>query len=328
MSGEKVEPVETVSMANDPIAKDKDTCQNAVPSQRKESQPEQEEDGCCSICLETESYDDDPIVFCDGCNVAVHQFCYGIHVVPKDKWFCDVCAEAQTSASTVGTSQLRCQLCPHRGGAYKRTECGKWVHVQCFLWIPEFRVEQGENDQLVLGDLKRLDPDRKTLHCSLCNSQKGNGVIQCAHKRCLAAFHVSCAAFARYRMDQLDPRNDEDQGCGTLFLAYCPLHRNSTAPVTLFNQEKTPPAAKARSPKPPLPSPAARTSSPSHLLASPSSIEAKRKFKTFRRLKRKYDASQAQMFSQSGTKASPVSTSPWQKRIRRSKRRRETARVL
>ncbi|OWZ18109.1 hypothetical protein PHMEG_0007846 [Phytophthora megakarya] len=181
---------------------------------------------------------------------------------------------------------------------------------------------------LVFGALNRLDTDRKTLDCSLCHSQKGHGIIQCAHKRCLAAFHVSCAAFAHYRMDQLDPPDSGDNGCGTLFLAYCPLHRNSTAPVNIPNQQKTPPAAKTRPLKPSPPTPTTRISSPSNLLASPSSAEAKKKYKTFRRLKRKYDASQSQMFSQSGTKEAPASTSPWQKRIRRSKRRRETSRVL
>ncbi|EEY57028.1 uncharacterized protein PITG_10591 [Phytophthora infestans T30-4] len=224
-------------------------------------------------------------------------------------WLCinSAMASAACPMTSGSVTQPRCQLCPHRGGAYKRTTCGQWVHVQCFLWIPEFRVEQGRDDMLVLGNLSRLDPDRKTLDCSLCHSRKGNGIIQCAHKRCLAAFHVSCAAFAHYRMDQLDPPKDEDRDCGTLFLAYCPLHRNSTAP----------------------PSQPTRVSSPSHLLASPSSVEAKKKFKTFRRLKRKYDASQSQMFSQPGAKAAPVSSSPWQqKRIRRSKRRRETSRVL
>ncbi|EGZ20051.1 hypothetical protein PHYSODRAFT_312886 [Phytophthora sojae] len=222
----------------------------------------------------------------------------------------------------------RCQLCPLHGGAFKRTQCGKWVHVQCFLWIPEFRVEQGEDDMLIFGALSSLDPDRATLDCSLCHSKKGKGIIQCAHKRCLTAFHVSCAAYAHYRMDQLDPPGEEDVGSGTLFLAYCPLHRNSTAPINVPENQKTPPAAKARSPKPPLPTSATKMTSPSHLLASPSSAEAKKKYKTFRRLKRKYDATQSQMFSQPGTKASPASTSPWQKRIRRSKRRRETSRAL
>ncbi|KAF1792571.1 hypothetical protein GQ600_13523 [Phytophthora cactorum] len=84
-------------------------------------------------------------------------------------------------------------------------------------------------------------------------------------------------------MDQLDPPKDEDSGGGTLFLAYCPLHRNSTAPITIPQQQKTPVSAKTRSSKPPT----TRISSPSLLLASPSSAEAKKKFKTFRRLKQR-----------------------------------------
>ncbi|KAF1778834.1 P-loop containing nucleoside triphosphate hydrolase [Phytophthora cactorum] len=275
---------ETTPSSKPPNGK-KDATQQAVQSQRKEAEQEEEEDGCCSICLESESYDDDPIVFCDGCNVAVHQFCYGIRVVPSDKWFCDVCTEVHASGvnGVNPPSQPRCQLCPHRCGAFKRTTCGQWVHVQCFLWIPEFRF----------SGIDRLDPDRKTLDCSLCHSQKGNGVIQCAHKRCLAAFHVSCAAFAHYRMDQLDPPKDEDSGGGTLFLAYCPLHRNSTAPITIPQQQKTPVSAKTRSSKPPT----TRISSPSLLLASPSSAEAKKKFKTFRRLKQNVLATSDQISS-------------------------------
>ncbi|GMF13393.1 unnamed protein product [Phytophthora lilii] len=322
---EQVETESALELCTTTGTKNEPTTQQAVQSQRGETEWEQEEEGRCSVCLESESYDDDPIVFCDGCNVAIHQFCYGIRVVPSDKWFCDVCTELQSGGSNAHTSQPRCQLCPLRGGAFKRTECGQWVHVQCFLWIPEFKVDQGDNDLLVLGALDRLDPDRKTLDCSLCHSTQGSGIIQCAHKRCLAAFHVSCAACAHYRMDQLDPPDGETSGTCTLFLAYCPLHRNSTAPVHLPNQQKTPPPAK-HSPKPPLS--ATKGASPSHLLTSPTSAEAKKKFKTFRRLKRKYDASQSQMCTQPGTKVSPAGTSPWQKRIRRSKRRRETARVL
>ncbi|RMX65972.1 hypothetical protein DD238_002342 [Peronospora effusa] len=303
------------------------TSQMSAQSLLKEAEAEQVGDDCCSICLESESCDEDPIVFCDGCNVAVHQYCYGISVVPSGKWFCDICAETRRSECTAEPNQRVCQLCPLHGGALKQTKCGKWVHVQCFLWIPEFRVEKSDDDVLVLGELSRLDPDRKTLDCSLCHSQKGYGIIQCAHKRCLAAFHVSCAAFARYRMDQLDPPDEEDTGCGTLFLAYCPLHRNSRALTIFSEQQKTPSSAMARSSKPPIPA-VTETSSPSHLLTSPSSADAKKKFKTFRRLKRKYDATQSQLFSQLETKGSPSITSPWHKRIRRSKRRRETSCAL
>lgn len=292
---------------------------------KEEPEQEEEEESCCAVCRERESYEDDPIVYCDGCNVAVHQFCYGIRDVSSDKWFCEVCTEEKAGGKKNRSRQLQCQLCPHRGGALKRTKCGRWVHVQCFLWIPELHVELGEDDALVLGELNRLDPDRKTLECSLCHSKKGKGIIQCAHKRCLVAFHVSCASFAHYRMDQLDPPEGDSAGTGTLFLAYCQIHRKSRAPYVAPNQQKTPPYKTTQARLPPK---AMRVTSPSHLLASPPSAEAKQKFKCFRRLKQKYEASQSQMFSQARTSGSPAVTSPWQKRIRRSKRRRETARVL
>ncbi|CAI5710062.1 unnamed protein product [Hyaloperonospora brassicae] len=296
-------------------------------SQLTKAESKQVDEARCSICRESESYDDDPIVLCDGCNVAVHQFCYGISVVPSGKWFCDSCADVRRSARAANPKQRVCELCPLRGGALKRTKCGKWVHVQCFLWIPELRVENSDTDVLVLGDLSTLDQDRGTLDCSLCHSQKGKGIIQCAHKRCLSAFHVSCAAFAHYRMDQLDPPDGGETGCGTLFLAYCPLHRASRAPVISPVQPKTSLPAQTRDAKPPVAT-AAKLLSPSHLLTSPPSAEAKSKFKTFRRLKRKYDATQSQIMSQPGKNGSPVTTPPWQKHMRRSKRRRETSRVL
>ena len=40
----------------------------------------------CACCLDGESTDDNEIVFCDNCDVAVHQLCYGISSVPETSW--------------------------------------------------------------------------------------------------------------------------------------------------------------------------------------------------------------------------------------------------
>ncbi|RHY29321.1 hypothetical protein DYB32_005228, partial [Aphanomyces invadans] len=50
----------------------------------------------CQVCGDDEATDADPILFCDGCNVAVHQHCYGVAVIPPHDWFCD--AEGVESA--------------------------------------------------------------------------------------------------------------------------------------------------------------------------------------------------------------------------------------
>jgi hypothetical protein len=36
--------------------------------------------------LDGSVYDDNDIVFCETCNVPVHQFCYGIETVPEGEW--------------------------------------------------------------------------------------------------------------------------------------------------------------------------------------------------------------------------------------------------
>ncbi|XP_041078623.1 E3 ubiquitin-protein ligase Jade-2-like isoform X3 [Polyodon spathula] len=90
---------------------------------------EYDEDVVCDVCRSPEGEDGNEMVFCDKCNICVHQACYGILKVPTGNWLCRTCA--------LGV-QPKCLLCPRRGGALKPTRSGtKWVHVSCALWIPE-----------------------------------------------------------------------------------------------------------------------------------------------------------------------------------------------
>lgn len=72
------------------------------------------------------------MVFCDNCNICVHQACYGITTIPSGSWLCRTCTLC---------FRPECVLCPNKNGAMKCTRSGhKWAHVSCALWIPEVSI--------------------------------------------------------------------------------------------------------------------------------------------------------------------------------------------
>lgn len=56
--------------------------------------------GCC-VCADDSGYIDNALVYCDGpgCQVAVHQACYGIFTVPEGNWFCRSCEHKQNNSN-------------------------------------------------------------------------------------------------------------------------------------------------------------------------------------------------------------------------------------
>jgi hypothetical protein len=126
-------------------------------SPSKEKEDSDEMFTVCCVCFGGESRDDNPIVFCEQCNMSTHKSCYGIPTVPDGDWYCDYCQElshrkAQKRRNKdkmdekddggydILTAPCPCTLCPVMGGALKPTDDGRFAHIVCGLWTPHARM--------------------------------------------------------------------------------------------------------------------------------------------------------------------------------------------
>ncbi|XP_005728702.1 protein Jade-1 isoform X2 [Pundamilia nyererei] len=170
---------------------------------------EYDEDVVCDVCQSPDGEDNNEMVFCDKCNICVHQACYGIQKVPKGSWLCRICA--------LGILP-KCQLCPKKGGAMKPTRSGtKWVHVSCALWIPEVSIGNPEKMEPITN-VSHIPSNRWALICCLCKEKTG-ACIQCSAKNCRTSFHVTCGLHANLEMNTILTDDDEVK-----FKSYCPKH--------------------------------------------------------------------------------------------------------
>ncbi|XP_052452764.1 protein AF-10 isoform X4 [Carassius gibelio] len=174
--------------------------------------------GCC-VCSDERGWAENPLVYCDGhgCNVAVHQACYGIVQVPTGPWFCRKCESQERAA------RVRCELCPHKDGALKRTDNGGWAHVVCALYIPEVEFANVSTMEPIV--LQSVPHERYNKTCHLCEEQgreskaATGACMTCNKHGCRQAFHVTCAQFAGLLCEEQGSDADNVKYCG-----YCKYH--------------------------------------------------------------------------------------------------------
>jgi len=164
----------------------------------------------CNVCFALDGEDGNEMIFCDACDVCVHQACYGVQSIPEGDWLCRTCATGVTP---------QCVLCPKKGGAMKSTRSGSsWAHVACALWVPEVSI--GDPDKMEpITNISQIPSQRWGLTCNVCKEKTG-APIQCSVKACKTAFHVTCAFSQGFDMKTVVEDNDD----AVMLQGYCRKH--------------------------------------------------------------------------------------------------------
>eukprot|EP00941_MAST-03F_sp_MAST-3F-sp1_P005310 g5310.t1 len=168
----------------------------------------------CVVCGEDHNYDDNPIVFCSGCDIAVHRDCYGaplINQIPDSDWICQFCLWTGDQSKTGKEMTIaegrgiggecrnpldgaygECVLCPVKGGALKRTTDWQWMHISCGLWIPEVFFINGEAREPI--SYFQVPDSRFDMTCQFCGKSgpEAGACLKCSWSGCTNAFHICC----------------------------------------------------------------------------------------------------------------------------------------
>ncbi|KFK35363.1 hypothetical protein AALP_AA5G275500 [Arabis alpina] len=145
----------------------------------------------CAVCRWVEDWEENKMIICNRCQVAVHQECYGVSKSQDlASWVCRACETPDIERD--------CCLCPVKGGALKPSDIeGLWVHVTCAWFRPEVGFLNHQNMEPAVG-LFKIPITTFLKVCTICRQTHGSCVHCC---KCATHFHAMCASRAGYNME-------------------------------------------------------------------------------------------------------------------------------
>lgn len=95
-----------------------------------------------------------------------------------------------------------CVLCPNEAKhePLLDTDDGRKAHKSCGLYLPETWISSDSDKEIVYG-VSGIDKARLGLKCNFCRAKQG-ACFQCTTKKCIRAYHATCAAAAGVLIDE------------------------------------------------------------------------------------------------------------------------------
>ncbi|ULT98695.1 hypothetical protein L3Y34_000217 [Caenorhabditis briggsae] len=144
------------------------------------------DDDECDVCRDVDTDGSEEMIYCDSCNICVHETCGGVKTVPTGGWKCLKCRFSRQGPAP------KCIFCPALGGSMTHSADKKlWAHHSCALFVKQIEFEDAE-DRAPIKFVEKVEEHQYREKCCVCDTKQGV-CVKCSDEECEMTFHVCCA---------------------------------------------------------------------------------------------------------------------------------------